>query len=46
VSLDTLEKSHRNISHAKAATALGYAPRPFEETLADTIAWFREHKYI
>jgi dihydroflavonol-4-reductase len=46
VSLDTLEKSHRNISHAKAATALGYSPRPFAETLADTIAWFREHKYI
>jgi dihydroflavonol-4-reductase len=46
VSLDTLEKSHRNISHAKAAAALGYSPRPFAETLADTIAWYKEHRYI
>jgi len=46
VSLDTLEKSHRNISHAKAAAMLGYSPRPFVETLADTISWFREHRYI
>jgi len=46
VSLDTLEKSHPNISHAKAAAVLGYHPRPFAETLADTIAWFRENKYI
>ena len=46
VSLDTLEKSHRNIAHTKAAAALGYNPRPFSETLADTIAWFREHNYL
>jgi dihydroflavonol-4-reductase len=46
VSLYTLEKSHRNISHAKAAAVLGHNPRPFAETLADTIAWFREHRYI
>lgn len=46
VSLDTLEQSHRNIAHAKAAKALGYNPRPFAETLSDTLAWFREHRYI
>jgi dihydroflavonol-4-reductase len=46
VSLDTLEKSHRNISHAKATAALGHNPRPFVETLADTIVWYKKQKYI
>lgn len=40
-SLDTL-KSNCCISHDKAARELGYAPRPFRETIKDTIAWFRE----
>lgn len=30
------------ISHEKAARELGYAPRPFRETVRDTILWFRE----
>ena len=33
---------HRNISHAKATRELGYNPRPFEETVRDTLAWFAE----
>jgi dihydroflavonol-4-reductase len=33
---------HRHISHEKASRELGYAPRPFEETVRDTLEWFRE----
>ncbi len=39
VSLTAL-KSNRNISREKAARDLGYQPRPFCETMADTLAWF------
>lgn len=39
VSLRAL-KSNRNISHEKATRDLGYQPRPFHETLADTLRWF------
>lgn len=46
MSLDTLKESHRNISPAKAARDLGYKSRPFEETMADTIRWFKENNYI
>jgi dihydroflavonol-4-reductase len=46
VSLHTLKKSHTRISHEKARSVLGYNPRPFTETLSDTIAWYRENKYI
>lgn len=33
---------HRLISHQKASTELGYSPRPIEETIRDTLDWFRE----
>jgi dihydroflavonol-4-reductase len=39
VSLRAL-KSNKNISHEKAKRELGYQPRPFRETLADTLNWF------
>jgi dihydroflavonol-4-reductase len=42
VSLRAL-KSNRNISHEKATRELGYNPRPFRETLADTLRWFEEN---
>jgi dihydroflavonol-4-reductase len=32
--------SNRNISHARATRDLGYSPRPFLETLTDTLDWF------
>lgn len=32
--------SHRNISHVRASRDLGYFPRPFLETLSDTLNWF------
>jgi dihydroflavonol-4-reductase len=39
VSLRAL-KSNRHISHERATRELGYQPRPFRETLADTLRWF------
>ena len=33
--------SNGRFSHAKAAEELGYAPRPFEKTLRDTLTWLR-----
>lgn len=32
----------RHVSHEKAARELGYRPRPLDETLAATVAWFAE----
>jgi dihydroflavonol-4-reductase len=33
-------RGHRRISHQKAARELDYRPRPFRETLIDTLKWF------
>lgn len=41
-SLRTL-KSNRRISHEKASRELGYEPRPFRQTLIDTLRWFEEN---
>jgi dihydroflavonol-4-reductase len=45
VSLDALQ-SNRNISHAKASRELLYNPRPFRETLGDTLDWFARNGYL
>jgi dihydroflavonol-4-reductase len=45
-SLDTLEHSHRNISHEKASEELEYQPRKFVETIRDTIEWFKSVKLL
>ena len=42
VSLKTLRSSNQAISHERATRELGYRPRPFRETLADTLHWFAE----
>ncbi len=34
-------RSHHRVSREKAVRELGYAPRPFEETIRDTVEWFR-----
>jgi dihydroflavonol-4-reductase len=41
-SLRALE-SNRNMSHDKASCELGYQPRPFRETMEDTLRWFRDN---
>jgi len=45
VSLEVLN-SHHNISHARATHDLGYQPRPFEQTIADTLLWFIDAGYL
>jgi dihydroflavonol-4-reductase len=37
-------RSNQFITHARATRDLGYAPRPFHETLTDTLAWFSQQK--
>ena len=44
-SLEAL-RSNRNILHDRAARELGYAPRKFEDTIQDTIRWFRQQGQI
>lgn len=44
-SLYTLS-SNACFSHEKATRALGYQPRPLEETLEDTVEWLRSHGKI
>ena len=39
-------RHHGLVSHEKAARELGYSPRPLRETIADTVAWFRERGAI
>jgi dihydroflavonol-4-reductase len=39
-------RSNPQVSHAHAARDLGYQPRPFAETLADTLHWFIENGYL
>jgi dihydroflavonol-4-reductase len=38
--------THRVISHAKAARHLGHAPRPLEDTVRDTMAWYRDRAML
>lgn len=40
IAIKTLQR-HRHISHEKATRDLGYMPRPIEETIKDTLEWFR-----
>lgn len=34
--------NHQDVSHEKATRELGYAPRPFLDTLRDALDWFRQ----
>jgi len=45
VSLRALD-SNRLVSHEKATREIGYTPRPFRETISDTLQWFAENGYI
>jgi dihydroflavonol-4-reductase len=37
---------NRNISHERATRDLDYNPRPFQETIVDTLRWFEENGYL
>jgi dihydroflavonol-4-reductase len=45
-SLLALIHGNKNISSRKAAEELGYTPRPFEETIRDSISWFKQAGYL
>jgi dihydroflavonol-4-reductase len=45
VTLDAL-RSNQHISHEKASRELRYQPRPFEETIFDTLVWFCQNGYL
>lgn len=45
-SLEILQLGNSNITYQKAARDLGHTSRPLEETLSDTIEWFKENKYF
>jgi dihydroflavonol-4-reductase len=36
--------SNPHISHVRAARELGYSPRPFQQTIADTLDWFSHQR--
>ncbi len=42
-SLEVLQ-SNSVISHAKATRVLGYWPRPLDESIRDTISWFKSYR--
>ena len=45
-SITFLKHSNRYISHDKATRELDYYPRPFEVTVKERLAWFKEMKMI
>ena len=45
-SLNTIRIGHRSISHQKAFHELDFSPRPLEDTIKDTLEWFRENGYL
>jgi dihydroflavonol-4-reductase len=44
-SLETL-LSNSDISHTKAQRELGYLPRPFTDTISDTVRWFIDNLHL
>ncbi len=45
-SLDIINNVNKNISNEKATKELNFGSRPLEETLKDTVEWFKENGYI
>jgi len=45
-SLKSLLEGNKSIDYSKAAIQLGHSPRPLEETIADTYAWFKQQGII
>lgn len=41
-----LAKDHMFFTSAKAERELGYRARPYNEAIAEAIAWFRQHNYL
>jgi dihydroflavonol-4-reductase len=45
-SLKIISTASKYISHEKAAAELGYAPRPMDKTVLDTMNWFAQNGYL
>jgi dihydroflavonol-4-reductase len=45
-SLHILQHSPRHVSRGRAVRDLDYSPRPLDETLKDTLAWFHDHGFL
>ncbi len=45
-SLDILQSANKQILNNKARETLGFSPRPLEESVADTVEWFKKHQYL
>ena len=45
-SLAIIKHSHRMISSDKARNELGFEPRPPEDTIRDTLEWFKNNGYL
>ena len=44
--IDKLVYSNRHVDASRARAELGFASRPFAETIRDTVEWFRQEGYI
>ncbi|NOX85167.1 MAG: NAD-dependent epimerase/dehydratase family protein [Chlorobi bacterium] len=45
-SLAILQSANQQILNDKARRVLGFSPRPLEESVADTLEWFKKHQYL
>lgn len=45
-SLAILQSANRNIINDKARKTLGFSPRKLDESIADTVAWFKKNQYL
>jgi len=45
-SLAILQSANHHILNDKARRVLGFSPRPLEESVADTLTWFKKHQYL
>jgi len=45
-SLAILQSANQHILHDKAERELGFSSRPLEESVVDTLAWFKKHQYL
>jgi len=46
LSVDNLIYSNKKIDHSRAGADLHFQPRPFAETIADMIEWFRQNGFL
>ena len=45
-SLKILQTANRQVLHDKARRELDFRPRPFHQSVADAVEWFKKHEYL